>query len=65
MRECACPSEHTANTSWHGRLPGGGDGAAFGQEERVHSIEEVGDEIYTFDQTCPAEEEEGHLYCSG
>lgn len=36
-----CPSEHSANTSEHGRLPGGSDGAAFGQEERVHCVEEV------------------------
>lgn len=65
MREYVRPTEHTANTSGHGRLPGRSDGAAFGQKERVHSVEEVGDEIYTFDQTCPAEEEVGHLYCSG
>lgn len=63
--ECVCPSEHTVNTSGHGRLPGGNGGAAFGQEGRVHSVEEAADETYTFDYTCPAEEEVGHLCCSG
>lgn len=44
-----CPREHIVNTSGHGRLPGGNGGAAFGQEGRVHSVEEAADETYTFD----------------
>lgn len=51
MKESVCPSE-CCKYQWY-RIWAGGRG---------HSVEEVGDETYTLDQTYGAEL--GHLFCS-